>query len=64
MAMHVEKGEINWRGVSFELFFRSNAEYFRNINHCREKWFNHLNPIVKKGDWTTEEDIRIFRLIK
>ena len=23
---------------------------------CRERWFNHLCPNVKKGDWTEEED--------
>jgi hypothetical protein len=63
MSRSTENGDINWRTVSFELFQLSNARYFRNINHCREKWFNHLNPQVKKGDWTTEEDIRIFDLI-
>jgi hypothetical protein len=23
---------------------------------CRERWFNHLDPAVRKGDWTVEED--------
>merc|ERR1712072_1686521 len=23
---------------------------------CRERWFNHLCPDVKKGCWTAEED--------
>ena len=23
---------------------------------CRERWFNHLCPEVKKGEWTEEED--------
>merc|ERR1719240_946409 len=23
---------------------------------CRERWFNHLCPAVKKGEWTEEED--------
>lgn len=23
---------------------------------CRERWFNHLDPVVKKGPWTDEED--------
>ena len=23
---------------------------------CRERWFNHLCPQVKKGEWTEEED--------
>jgi myb proto-oncogene protein len=23
---------------------------------CRERWFNHLNPDIKKEAWTPEED--------
>ena len=23
---------------------------------CRERWLNHLDPKVKKGDWTAEEE--------
>lgn len=23
---------------------------------CRERWFNHLDPGIKKGDWTLAED--------
>ena len=23
---------------------------------CRERWHNHLNPNIKKCDWTMEED--------
>jgi hypothetical protein len=23
---------------------------------CRERWFNHLDPSLKKGNWTEEED--------
>ena len=23
---------------------------------CRERWHNHLNPSIKKCDWTMEED--------
>jgi hypothetical protein len=26
---------------------------------CRERWFNHLCPAVKKGEWTIEEDLTI-----
>ncbi len=27
---------------------------------CRERWHNHLNPHVRKGSWTPEEDMVIF----
>jgi len=28
----------------------------RNGKQCRERWFNHLRPDIKKGNWTKEED--------
>ena len=34
----------------------------RSGKQCRERWFNNLNPIVKKGNWTIEEDDLIFKL--
>ena len=27
---------------------------------CRERWYNHLNPDIKKGNWTQEEDDLLF----
>jgi len=27
---------------------------------CRERWFNHLDPDIKKGNWTPEEDAIVF----
>lgn len=34
------------------------CQYMRNRNNkqCRERWLNHLNPELKKGEWTDEED--------
>lgn len=32
----------------------------RSGKQCRERWFNTLNPDVKKGNWTPEEDFIIF----
>jgi len=36
----------------------------RSGKQCRERWFNNLNPDVKKGEWTKEEDELIFGLYK
>lgn len=34
----------------------------RSGKQCRERWFNNLNPGVKKGNWAKEEDELIFEL--
>ena len=34
----------------------------RSGKQCRERWFNNLNPVVKKGNWSIEEDDLIFKL--
>ncbi|CAJ1085564.1 v-myb avian myeloblastosis viral oncogene homolog-like 2a isoform X2 [Xyrichtys novacula] len=28
---------------------------------CRERWHNHLNPLVKKSSWTDEEDLIVYK---
>ena len=34
----------------------------RSTRQCRERYNNHLAPIIKKGNWTKEEDALIVRL--
>ena len=34
----------------------------RSGKQCREHWFNKLSPDIKKGNWTAEEDEKIFSL--
>eukprot|EP00741_Cyanophora_paradoxa_P014306 tig00020780_g13797.t2 len=29
---------------------------------CRERWHNHLNPDIRKGEWTKEEEDHLIRL--
>lgn len=33
----------------------------RLAKHCRERFFNHLKPNLRKGDWTVEEDIQLLK---
>ena len=32
------------------------------LERCRERWHNHLDPRVKKGDWTADEDQLIINM--
>jgi len=50
-----KEGPVKWTQCS--LFIKG-----RSGKQCRERWFNTLNPTVKKGDWTPEEDYMIFKL--
>lgn len=36
----------------------------RTSKQCRERWFNHLNPDVKKTSWSAEEDELIYELFQ
>ena len=36
---------------------------FKSPKHCRERWLNHLDDKKKKGNWTPEEDLVIFRFV-
>jgi myb proto-oncogene protein len=35
------------------------GDYFskRTGKQCRERWYNHLDPAVAKGDWTKEVNL-------
>ncbi|CAG9318746.1 unnamed protein product [Blepharisma stoltei] len=46
-----------WAQIAKELNdrFYANSQV-RNGKQCRERWYNHLDPSLKKGGWTPEED--------
>lgn len=58
-----ENNTVDWKIISYILFKTSEKKFYRPPHHCREKWVNCINPTIKKGDWTLEEDIEIFQLI-
>ena len=41
-------GTGNWNAIA--------AVVGRNQKRCRERWFNHLDTTMRKGEWTEEED--------
>ena len=36
----------------------------RTGKQCRERWYNHLHPSLKKSPWTEDEDERLIELQK
>lgn len=36
----------------------------RTGKHCKERWNNHLNPEIKRGPWTLQEDINLLEAHK
>jgi hypothetical protein len=48
-----EVGEHKWHEVSAELEEKTGIE--RTGKQCRERWLNHLDPVLTKGPWTVEE---------
>lgn len=64
-ALHqiiIERGAKNWSSIAKEHNLRShNGKPIRKGKNCRERWFNHLNPELQKGQWSFEEDDIIVR---
>eukprot|EP00981_Chlorochromonas_danica_P001569 scaffold341_cov154-Ochromonas_danica.AAC.13 len=46
-------GKVKWSSIAAELPGRIGKQ-------CRERWFNHLDPAIKRGDWSGDEDMIIF----
>lgn len=50
-------GKVKWSSIAAKLPGRIGKQ-------CRERWFNHLDPAIKKGDWTPEEDRIVYEAQK
>ncbi|KDN52548.1 hypothetical protein K437DRAFT_210979, partial [Tilletiaria anomala UBC 951] len=50
-----ELGPEKWVAIAQRLGTRSGKQ-------CRERWHNHINPDIRKGPFTPEEDSLILRL--
>lgn len=33
----------------------------RTPKHCKERWKNHVNPDIRRGNWTPAEDLDLLR---
>jgi hypothetical protein len=47
-----EHGTKKWSHIARQLKGRLGKQ-------CRERWYNHLDPTIRRGDWTEEEDAKI-----
>ncbi|XP_072222400.1 v-myb avian myeloblastosis viral oncogene homolog-like 2a isoform X2 [Leuresthes tenuis] len=47
-------GTRNWTLIAKHLKGRMGKQ-------CRERWLNHLDPMIKKSSWTDEEDLIIYK---
>jgi hypothetical protein len=61
-----DKKLIDWVAKQGPMKWSMCSEYIpgRSGKQCRERWFNNLDPNVVKGNWTTIEDYKIFKLFQ
>jgi hypothetical protein len=50
-----EHGQKKWSFIARQLQGRLGKQ-------CRERWYNHLSPDIKKGGWSEEEDTIIIQM--
>mmetsp|Transcript_2067 Transcript_2067/g.2154 ORF Transcript_2067/g.2154 Transcript_2067/m.2154 type:complete len:718 (-) Transcript_2067:346-2499(-) len=55
-----EKGPKYWKEISQELKGRY-RDMGRTAKQCRERWYNHLDPTIKRGDWSEDEDLLLLK---
>lgn len=55
----LENGTKHWTVIS-EKLKSEHCITHRSGKQCRERWHNHLDPLINKKPWTLTEDITIF----
>ncbi|ORY70773.1 C-Myb R2r3, partial [Leucosporidium creatinivorum] len=48
-ALVAQYGSEKWVVIAADMKSRSGKQ-------CRERWHNHLDPSINKGEWTPEEE--------
>ncbi|OMJ90028.1 hypothetical protein SteCoe_7707 [Stentor coeruleus] len=57
----IELGETRWGLIAKMIESRLNKKS-KTGKQCRERWHNHINPIISKNSWTTNEKNKILEL--
>lgn len=56
------RGPKSWNAIAKELNVQLYGDMpVRQGKQCRERWHNHLNPNLRKGNWRASEDVYIFK---
>ncbi|CAD8123695.1 unnamed protein product [Paramecium sonneborni] len=57
---HAQQNRYNkWSLISMEMSKLCKSNHVRLGKQCRERWINKLNPLVEKGPWYKEEEIKL-----
>lgn len=54
---------VRWKKIAEQLNSQIHAGLkIRNTKHAKERWNNHLDPDVRRGSWSLEEDFQLLTL--
>lgn len=57
-------GLRKWAAIAREMNQKlSNPLVFRQGKQCRERWINHLDPSINKGDWDYSEEVALMKAV-
>jgi hypothetical protein len=54
--------ERQWKKISEKINSTFKNGTFRHSRQCRERWINYVDPSVKRGKWTFEEDLELMKI--
>lgn len=60
-ALVQEQGLKNWSKIAKAMNTNLKNEVPRKGKHCRERWLNHLDPNLNKGEWSYAEDLIVLK---
>jgi hypothetical protein len=65
LTIHRKIGKKDWKKLSEELYIENQSaeKIFRTPKQCREHWNCYANPLIKKGPWSSEEDIKLLESV-
>ena len=51
--------DSKWKKIAEEFNKLSDTSVYRHSKQCRERWINHLDPSIKRGEWNDEDDVKL-----